>query len=137
MIFFSKSRIAFFDDRFKGSFDKAGSWPADAVEITQEQYITYSNPPPNGKVLGAGKVGFPSWVDKPAPTADELKSLAEQEKTALMTVAEATIAPLNRAVKLGVASDDESELLAEWEMYTVLLMRVDTAAPVWPIMPPV
>lgn len=135
MILFSKSRIAFFDDRFKVSFDKAGSWPDDAAEITQEQYLTYSSSPPDGKALGTDKAGFPSWVDKPAPTADELKSVAEQEKTALMAAAELTIAPLNRAVKLGVASEEEITLLAKWEMYTVLLMRVDTAAPVWPTVP--
>ena len=63
---------------------------------------------------------------------------AEKQKSQLMAAAEAAIAPLKRAVKYGMATDAEKQLLEEWEVYTVLLSRVDTSlAPdiEWPTVP--
>ncbi|MBL5901717.1 phage tail protein [Lelliottia amnigena] len=63
---------------------------------------------------------------------------AEKLKTSLMREAEAIIAPLQRAVKYGMATDAEKALLGQWEVYTVLLSRVDTSlAPdiEWPPVP--
>nr|WP_237730766.1 tail fiber assembly protein [Lelliottia amnigena] len=63
---------------------------------------------------------------------------AEKLKARLMRDAEAIIAPLQRAVKHGLATDAEKQLLEEWEVYTVLLSRVDMSkAPdiEWPPVP--
>jgi hypothetical protein len=56
-------------------------------------------------------------------------------KTALMSNAEAVIAPLARAVKYDIATDAEKAALEAWERYTVLLRRVDVDNPVWPDAP--
>ncbi|EMQ9923697.1 tail fiber assembly protein [Enterobacter hormaechei] len=53
-------------------------------------------------------------------------------KSRLMTNAEAVIAPLSRAVKYDIATDEEKAALEAWERYTVLLSRVDVDNPVWP-----
>ncbi|RXB07363.1 tail fiber assembly protein, partial [Escherichia coli] len=50
------------------------------------------------------------------------------------------IAPLQDAVDLDMATDDETKLLLVWKKYRVLLMRVDTStAPdiEWPTPPAV
>ncbi|MGN5575823.1 tail fiber assembly protein [Enterobacter sp. Lyrl_3] len=63
---------------------------------------------------------------------------ANAEKLRLMSEAEATIAPLKRAAKYDMATDVEKQLLEEWEIYSVLLSRVDTSlAPdiEWPPVP--
>lgn len=63
---------------------------------------------------------------------------AERMKAQLMAEAEATIAPLKRAVKYNMATDAEKALLEQWEIYSVLLSRVDTSlAPdiEWPPVP--
>jgi hypothetical protein len=63
---------------------------------------------------------------------------AERMKAQLMAAAEAAITPLKRAVKYGMATDAEKQLLEEWEIYTVMLSRVDTSlAPdnEWPPVP--
>jgi hypothetical protein len=56
---------------------------------------------------------------------------------ALMGEAEDVIAPLSRAVKLGIATPDEVQRLEQWETYTVLLSRVSTADPSSVELPPV
>ncbi|EEC4814857.1 tail fiber assembly protein [Salmonella enterica subsp. enterica serovar Reading] len=50
-------------------------------------------------------------------------------------LAEAVITPLARAVKLGIATDEERQRQEVWEQYSVLVSRVDTASPDWPDVP--
>ncbi len=52
---------------------------------------------------------------------------AEAEKLRLLAVATAAIAPLQYAVNLGMATDDEVALLTEWQRYSALANRVDTS----------
>ncbi|EEG7705960.1 tail fiber assembly protein, partial [Salmonella enterica] len=49
--------------------------------------------------------------------------------------AESVIAPLARAVKLKIATDEEVKRLEAWELYSVMVNRVDTANPGWPEKP--
>ncbi|EBV7059232.1 hypothetical protein DRU22_25890, partial [Salmonella enterica subsp. enterica serovar Java] len=49
--------------------------------------------------------------------------------------AESAIAPLARAVKLKIATDEEIKRLEAWELYSVMVNRVDTASPDWPEQP--
>lgn len=68
----------------------------------------------------------------------ELINQAEEKKAALLASAEATIAPLARAVKLGIASSEEITLLDAWERYSIIVNRINTQlAPdfVWPELP--
>lgn len=45
------------------------------------------------------------------------------------------IAPLQDAVDLGEATDDEKARLLAWKKYRVQVNRVDTVNPVWPDVP--
>ncbi len=45
------------------------------------------------------------------------------------------IAPLQDAVDLDIATDDEKAQLDEWKKYRVLVNRVDTTSPDWPDVP--
>ncbi|EED0572996.1 tail fiber assembly protein, partial [Escherichia coli] len=63
---------------------------------------------------------------------------AEETKNSLMQVASEHIAPLQDAVDLEIATEEEISLLAAWKKYRVLLNRVDTSvAPdiEWPAVP--
>ncbi|HHC0857871.1 TPA: tail fiber assembly protein, partial [Salmonella enterica] len=44
-------------------------------------------------------------------------------------------APLQDAVDLVIATDEEKSQLAEWKKYRVLVNRVDTSNPDWPDVP--
>lgn len=64
------------------------------------------------------------WI---APGQDELVSIAEARKVTLMQAANNSIAPLQDAVELDMATDAETLLLERWKKYRVLLNRVDTS----------
>ncbi|ENL9264023.1 tail fiber assembly protein [Salmonella enterica] len=66
---------------------------------------------------------------------EELRKKAEAEKVRRLAEAEAAIAPLARAVKLKIATDEEIKRLEAWELYSVMVNRVDTSAPDWPETP--
>ncbi|MEI8440442.1 tail fiber assembly protein, partial [Escherichia coli] len=68
-------------------------------------------------------------------TADEQQQQAESQKAALLSEAESVIQPLERAVRLNMATDEERTRLESWERYSVLVNRVDTAKPEWPQKP--
>ncbi|EKR7607236.1 tail fiber assembly protein [Escherichia coli] len=68
-------------------------------------------------------------------TADEQQQQAESQKAALLSEAESVIQPLERAVRLNMATDEERARLESWERYSVLVSRVDLANPEWPEIP--
>lgn len=71
----------------------------------------------------------------PPPTAEQLAEQAEEKRTQLRSVADSEIAWRQDSVDADIATDEEVAALAEWRKYRVLLMRVDTTAPVWPKLP--
>ena len=75
-------------------------------EISEAEANAYLNPP-QGK--------------------EELVASAEVKKTRLQEDASSTISILERAVKYGIATEDEKAALEKWERYSVLLSRVDTS----------
>ncbi|ENC32573.1 tail fiber assembly protein [Escherichia coli] len=68
-------------------------------------------------------------------TADEQQQQTESQKAALLSEAESVIQPLERAVRLNMATDEEHSRLESWERCSVLVSRVDPANPEWPKMP--
>ncbi|EFO8791214.1 tail fiber assembly protein [Salmonella enterica] len=76
-----------------------------------------------------------AWVkDEAAETAARLRE-AEGTKSRLLQMAAEKIAPLQDAVDLEIATDDEKVQLDEWKKYRVLVNRVDTTNPDWPDVP--
>ncbi|ECI0414456.1 tail fiber assembly protein [Salmonella enterica subsp. salamae] len=76
-----------------------------------------------------------AWVkDEAAEKAAQLRQ-AEETKSRLLQMASEKIAPLQDAVDLGEATDDEKARILAWKKYRVLVNRVDTASPTWPEIP--
>ncbi|EBB7346029.1 tail fiber assembly protein [Salmonella enterica] len=76
-----------------------------------------------------------AWVkDAAAEIAAQLRQ-AEETKKRLLQMASEKIAPLQDAVDLGIATDDEKAQLDEWKKYRVLVNRVYTTNPDWPDVP--
>ncbi|ECA5219236.1 tail fiber assembly protein [Salmonella enterica subsp. enterica serovar Bareilly] len=76
-------------------------------------------------------------VSKRVYSPEELRQQAEAKKVKLLEEAETVITPLARAVKQGIATDEEQKRLDAWELYSVMVNRVDTASPDWPEVPDV
>ncbi|EKS5956248.1 tail fiber assembly protein [Salmonella enterica] len=76
-----------------------------------------------------------AWVkDEAAETAARLRE-AEGTKSRLLQMASGKITPLQDAVDLDIATDDEKAQLDKWKKYRVLVNRVDTSNPDWPEQP--
>ncbi|HAT3671810.1 TPA: tail fiber assembly protein [Klebsiella oxytoca] len=78
------------------------------------------------------------WVTNDENLKKSLIASAEQYKRDLRNEADEEIAVLSSAVKYGLATDTEKEMLEKWEIYRIELVRVDTSlAPdiTWPAKP--
>ncbi len=130
MYFYSPGNNGFYISGFNDS-----DMPPDVIEIGQAIFNEYSESPPSGKCRVAGEDGLPSWIDIPAPTQEEIIAANEDKRAALRVIADSEIAWRQDSVDAGIATEEETAALAEWKKYRVLLMRVDTADPDWPIPP--
>ena len=131
---FSAKKNAFFPVELKSSYQKAGEWPNDGIEIEDSVATEFMQEPPEGKYRNV-IAGMPAWVDIPPPTQEELSAVAELKKANLRMRADSEINWSQDAVDAGVATEEETAALSEWKRYRVLLMRVDTEKPVWPTTP--
>lgn len=74
----------------------------------------------------------------PVTDAENAALIASSRLAAEMDEANRTIAPLQDAVDISIATDEEITRLAEWKRYRVELSRIDTSkAPdiTWPVRP--
>ncbi|HGE8284579.1 TPA: tail fiber assembly protein [Serratia marcescens] len=107
----------------QASDDASTLWPLDAsvVEVPTEQI-------PKGFTLPLRGTDWQYNGQRIVPrvyTTEEQQRMAEQRKVVLMREAESVLAPLERAVKLGMATDKEKSQLEAWGRYSVLLSRVN------------
>lgn len=129
----SPSTAGFYPIIEKERLIAVGEWPDDGVDVTGEEYAALFPAPP-GKFIDTLD-GRPQWVDMPPPSEEQLIAMAENERTTKRTFANNEINWRQDAVDAGIATDEETADLAAWKKYRVLLMRVDTAKPVWPTPP--
>lgn len=113
------------------------------ITTAQESAINELGELPDGVTTIAPDVEFPKWngkkwvTDKAAKKESDIAA-AEAQKQYLLSEAAEAIAPLQDAVDLDMATQEEKVLLKEWKKYRVLLNRVDTStAPdiIWPQKP--
>lgn len=110
--------------------------PADLIPVSKEDHAALFRGQEQGKYINHTPDG-PLLVDQPDYSPEELIAQAEIKKEKLLSEAEVVIAPLARAVKLKIATDEEIALLEAWELYSVMVNRVDTSDPEWPEVPDV
>ncbi|WP_437614810.1 tail fiber assembly protein [Erwinia sp. V71] len=134
---FSPSKAGFYALSIKSSYEAAGTWPDDGVEVDDDIFSEFIGNPPAGKIRGSID-GMPAWIDAPELTAEEKVSAAESKKASLRASADAAITPLQYAADLDDATEEESALLKKWMQYVVALNRLDlsTAPDIsWPEVP--
>ena len=90
---------------------------------------------PDGADIHGGWVYSDGEIVARKYSSDELVAAANDQKSHLREIADPEIAWRQDAVDAGIATDEETAALIEWKKYRVLLMRVDTAKPIWPTPP--
>ncbi|WP_430442308.1 tail fiber assembly protein [Providencia huaxiensis] len=136
---YSAKNNAFYPYAIQTNYLNSDSWPNDGVNVSGAVYREFAiELPPKDKVRGSNKKGYPCWVNTPVMPKEQLMENLEQEKKVLLNEASEAIAPLQYAVDLDMATDEEIVRLKEWKKYSVLLNRIDTStAPdiEWPVKP--
>ena len=131
---FSATTLAFYPLAIIEDYEKSGTWPADAVPVENEVYLEFLTAP-HGKTRGVDSEGFPTWVDIPPSTSEELTAAASHKQSMLLAEASAMIAPLKDASDGGYIDDDDKPRLVAWQKYRYALTKVDAAKPEWPEKP--
>ncbi|WP_446896622.1 tail fiber assembly protein [Citrobacter freundii] len=134
MYLFSPSTLGFYPIEMKEEYLTNDSLPSDVIEVSDSVRNEYNFAPPEGKQLSSSQ-NMPVWIDIPPAAREELIADAEREKLRLKAVADDEISWRQDAVDAGIATAEETAALSEWKKYRVMLMRVDTAKPVWPTPP--
>ncbi|MEM8445928.1 tail fiber assembly protein [Morganella morganii] len=137
--FYSPGNNQFLAWSMLDDYKKAGSWPDDAVEISDIIYQEFgATPAPVGKIMAAGKDGLPSWSNIPPPSHEQLAANAESQKQALIAEVTSETEMLRTKLALKRIKPDEEVLLNAWLDYLDELETVDvTTAPdiTWPVKP--
>lgn len=78
-IYYSKTTNGFYPKSMKADYEKTGTWPIDAVEITAEEHASMIEGQNQGKVIAADSDGFPVLQDPPKPTEEQLQARINTE----------------------------------------------------------
>ena len=138
-MFYSASQNGFFDEAMLAIYEAAGSWPDDAVKISDNLANILINRPAD-KIIIADEHGMPMLSDMPAPSHEQLTSIAMAQRDGVLRQAAIRIAPLQDAVDIGEATAAEEQQLLAWKKYRVAVNRITEqpgfpTAIEWPDMP--
>jgi hypothetical protein len=141
--YFSPSKPSIYSAALYDVYCSAGTWPDDAVEITEEIAAAYHpTRQPSGKILGVGPNELPAWVEMPQPpepTHAELVAAAEIKKKQLIDNAMQSISLIQLKLQAGrELLDGEARRLNLVIDYIDAVQAIDTfAAPgiKWPTLP--
>ncbi|KSY70180.1 hypothetical protein APU11_10950 [Enterobacter sp. 50793107] len=109
----------------EADYRSAGSWPDNYVTVLDDDYESLMAGQAVGKMIVSDNNGYPVLTEPPEPTHEEQVNQASSQKLFLMKTANEIITPLEDAVELGIATDEEAATLLLWKRYRVLLNRLD------------
>lgn len=121
---FSATTRAFYVYEDQKSYEENGNWPEDVKPVSDQVWEKYCIQAPAGKERGANKRGLPCWVDAPPLSHQARVNEATNKKRLLIVQASNAIAPLQDAVELGMATEEEKALLTAWKTCRVLANRI-------------
>lgn len=83
-IFYSQSSGGFYPAEMRSSYEAAGSWPDDGVEITQKKHAELLAGIAAGKCIKCDSKGWPSLIAPPGPSDEQVAaSMREARDTAI------------------------------------------------------
>ncbi|ELY4585350.1 tail fiber assembly protein [Enterobacter kobei] len=122
-VFYSASQGGFYLGGDKALYEAAGTWPDDAMEISQRWYEILLDGQSKGSEITVNDYGQPVLTK---PVIDHV-AVAESERLQRINEAAEAIAPLQDAADLGIATDAEEKALSSWKLYRVMLNRLDVS----------
>lgn len=124
---FSPSEGAFYPEDLKDIYESVGTWPKDAVDVDDKTYQTYSESPPEGKVLGASSKGKPVWTSYLGDqSTEELEYSLSKRVARDLAAALQEVQILTCGVDVGMDLKGDGAKVNLLKKYIVELSRVPT-----------
>lgn len=139
---YSAINNSFYPSSMKDDYQRADTWPDDAVEVDDNIYLEFTAEPPKGKMRIAGEDGLPVWGDLTPPTREEMIKAAEQQQQQLIDFAMQSVSVIQLKLQAGrTLTDAEKAKLNAVLDYIDAVTAIDiTTAPGninWPLVPEV
>lgn len=137
---YSPSQNMIFPVAQKQLYVDAGTWPSDAIDISEETAREFNQQFPAGKTMSHDENNQPCWVDIPPPTHDELIEAAEADKLRRIDQANEYMNSKQWPGKaaIGRLKGEELEQYGLWLDYLDALDAVNTSSAPdinWPVPP--
>jgi len=84
MKIYSATTNAFYAPEFQSDYEAAGTWPADGIEVSDDDYNALMTAQSTGQVIAADANGYPVAVNPPPPTAEETQAQVNAEARAYL-----------------------------------------------------
>ncbi|EON87810.1 tail fiber assembly protein [Plesiomonas shigelloides] len=136
--YYSAIENKFYPSEYYSRYVDAGTWPADAVPVTDDVYFEFSGLQPEGKTRCAVD-GVPTWVDV-IVDIDTLRKDADRERSVKIAIANEVINQNQWPSKLALGRLGKEEITKfnAWLDYQEQLESMDVSNPVsidWPTPP--
>lgn len=117
-IWFSPDTISFYPDCLKANYMAAGSFPDDAVEVSEKVFTEFSGTAPEGKQRGVVN-GQPCWVDVPVPviSLDEQKARARMFRDEFISSTDRLLVADYSIDDIQLSDNQRAELIAVRESF--------------------
>lgn len=127
---YSPSEHVIYNAAFYDDYNRAGTWPTDGIEVSDEDAITFNGSnEPTGKMLDYQN-GTLCWVDRPAPemTKEQLIAIAEGKRESLIDQAMQSISVIQLKLQAGrKLTTAETEKLNNTLDYIDAVTAINTA----------
>ncbi|EQC4543711.1 MULTISPECIES: tail fiber assembly protein [Enterobacterales] len=136
---YSAINNSFYPSSMKDDYQRAGTWPDDAVEVDDNIYLEFTAEPPEGKMRIAGENGLPVWGDLTPPTREEMIKVAEQQQQQLIDSAMQSVTVIQLKLQAGriLTDSEKAKLNAILDYIDAVTAANTTNAPDidWPTLP--
>ncbi|WP_235423210.1 tail fiber assembly protein [Enterobacter hormaechei] len=134
--FFSNTTRSFYWEEDKEVFDALGTWPADAVTVSEADWQSYQGVAPQWKLPAVDDNGEMYWIDDPSVdiSAAVLRCNTERRDELLRKITQRAF-PLLAAAAMKAATDEQKAELKNLQSYAVKLLNMTDLAepkPAWP-----
>lgn len=92
---------SFYPSSMKEDYQRAGTWPDNAVEVDDNIYLEFTAKPPEGKKRIAGEDKLPVWRDLTPLTREEMIKAAEQKQQQLVDYAMQSVSIIQLKLQAG------------------------------------
>lgn len=133
LIYFSAGLGGFLFEQDRQAYENGIGWPADALEISPNEYDQLLEGQTNGMTITANADGYPELVPTDANSVEAL----EAQKQGRLKEADSVTMVWRTELAMGSINDEDKEKLKNWIQYYKDVQAIDTTAPdvVFPAQP--